>query len=50
VDVDELYRADQPAGLSARLNAELPARGRAPAAAAELLTLDPRPLELEVLR
>ena len=48
VDVDELYRLDRPTGLSARLNAEAPAPGRA--RAAELLTLDPRPLELEVLR
>lgn len=48
VDVDELYRVDKAPGLSARLNAEAPARGRA--RAAELLTLDPRPLELEVLR
>jgi hypothetical protein len=47
VDVDELYRVDRPPGLNARLNAEAPARGRA--RAAELLTLDPRPLELEVL-
>lgn len=51
VDVDELYRADQVAARRERLTAELPARGGGSnAPAAELLTLDPRPLGLEVLQ
>ncbi|HWS90085.1 MAG TPA: putative baseplate assembly protein [Pyrinomonadaceae bacterium] len=52
VDVDALYRAgDKSPSCQKRLAAELPARGGGPkAAAAELLTLDPGPLELEVLQ
>jgi hypothetical protein len=52
VDVDELYRADdEKAARKERLASGLPARGGGAAApAAELLTLDPRPLGLEVLR
>lgn len=49
VDVDELYRAGGRPALRARLAASLPAPGPAQFVAAELLTLDSRPLELEVM-
>jgi len=49
VDVNELYRTDQPAGLSPRLEAAAPRLDGDTVLAAELLTLDPRPLGLEVL-
>jgi predicted phage baseplate assembly protein len=49
VDVNELYRTDQPAQLRPRLEAGAPRLGDDKLLAAELLTLDPRPLELEVL-
>jgi hypothetical protein len=49
VDVDKLYRADKPETLNARLEAALPQAGGEPLVAAELLTLDPRPLNLEVM-
>ena len=49
VDVNGLYRTDQPAQLSPRLEAAAPRLGGDKVLAAELLTLDPRPLGLEVL-
>lgn len=49
VDVNELYRTDQPAQLRPRLDAAAPRPGDDKVLAAELLTLDPRPLGLEVL-
>ncbi len=49
IDVNELYRTDQPAGLSPRLAAAAPRLDGTTVLAAELLTLDPRPLGLEVL-
>jgi hypothetical protein len=50
VDVDELYRDGQTPALNPRLNAALPAHGPFQSPAAELLTLDPGPLDLEALR
>lgn len=49
VDVDKLYRADTPEKLHTRLDAALPQVGGEQVLAAELLTLDPRPLNLEVM-
>jgi predicted phage baseplate assembly protein len=50
LDLDQLYRTDAPAaGLEPRLIAEAPRAGATDAVAAELLTLDPRPLELGVM-
>jgi hypothetical protein len=49
VDMNELYRTDQPAQLSPRLEAAAPRPGGSKVLAAELLTLDPRPLDLEVV-
>jgi predicted phage baseplate assembly protein len=49
VDMNELYRTDQPAELSPRLEAAAPRLDGDTVLAAELLTLDPRPLGLEVL-
>ena len=50
VDVDQLYRTDAPtAELRPRLIAEAPRAGATNAVAAELLTLDPRPLRLGVM-
>ena len=49
VDVNGLYRTDQPAQLSPRLEAAAPWLDGDKVLAAELLTLDPRPLGLEVL-
>jgi hypothetical protein len=50
VDVDSLYRTGQTVKLNSRLEAELP-HGGDPASlgAAELLTLDPAPIDLEVM-
>jgi hypothetical protein len=50
VDVDELYRDGETPALNMRLTAALPAHGPAQSPAAELLTLDPGPLNLEALR
>lgn len=49
VDVNELYRSDQPAKLNPRLEAAAPQPVGDKVFAAELLTLDPSPLGLEVL-
>jgi hypothetical protein len=50
VDVDELYRTSgQTPGLHARLHAAAPRAGATKVSAAELLTLDPAPLKLEVM-
>ncbi|MGB9182311.1 MAG: putative baseplate assembly protein [Pyrinomonadaceae bacterium] len=49
VDVDKLYRADTPEKLHQRLDAALPQAGGEKVVAAELITLDPRPLNLEVM-
>jgi predicted phage baseplate assembly protein len=50
VDIDKLYRTGETVKLNSRLEAELP-HGGDPASlgAAELLTLDPAPIELEVM-
>ena len=50
VDLDSLYRTGNSVKLNARLEAELP-NGGDPASlgAAELLTLDPAPIDLEVM-
>ena len=50
VDINSLYRTGKPAIVNARLEADLP-NGGDPASlgAAELLTLDPAPIELEVM-
>jgi hypothetical protein len=50
VDIDNLYRTGETVQLNSRLEAELP-HGGDPASlgAAELLTLDPAPIELEVM-
>jgi hypothetical protein len=50
VDIDSLYRTGETVKLNSRLEAELP-HGGDPASlgAAELLTLDPAPIELEVM-
>ncbi len=51
VDIDSLYRTGEPVKLNTRLEADLPNGGGDPASlgAAELLTLDPAPFELEVM-
>ena len=49
VDVDKLFRTDKDEKLNLRLDAELPRAGSEQTLAAELLTLDPRPLNLEVM-
>ena len=48
VDIDNLYRTGETVKLNSRLEAELP-HGGDPASlgAAELLTLDPTPIDLE---
>jgi predicted phage baseplate assembly protein len=50
VDIDSLYRTGETVKLNSRLEAELP-HGGDPASlgAAELLTLDPAPIDLEVM-
>jgi hypothetical protein len=50
VDIDSLYRTAETVKLNSRLEAELP-NGGDPASlgAAELLTLDPAPIDLEVM-
>jgi hypothetical protein len=47
--VDKLYRTDKPELLNLRLGAALPQVGGEQLAAAELLTLDSCPLNLEVM-
>jgi hypothetical protein len=47
VTVNEFYRSDQAAGVEVRLPAARPQLGGDKLFAAELLTLDPRPLQLE---
>jgi hypothetical protein len=50
VNVKKLHRTGAPAKLNARLEAQLPSGGDpATLAAAELLTLDPAPLNLELM-
>jgi hypothetical protein len=49
VDVDKLYRTDKTEQLNIRLAAALPQTGGEQVVAAELLTLDPSPLNLEVM-
>ncbi len=50
VDIDELYRSDQPAGaINDRLDAAIPRPGTNTIFAAELLTLDPKPVDLKIL-
>lgn len=49
VDVDQLYRADESPALNARLQAAEPLAGTEQVFAAELLTLDPNPLDIEVM-
>ena len=50
VDIDSLYRTGETVKLNSRLEAELP-HGGDPVSlgAAELLTLDPAPIDLEVM-
>jgi hypothetical protein len=48
VIVREFYRSDLPVSIEPRLPAALPQFSGGKACAAELLTLDPRPLQLEV--
>jgi hypothetical protein len=50
VDVNAFHPADQPPGRLPRIAAAAPRPGATAVAAAELLTLDPRPLQLEVLQ
>jgi predicted phage baseplate assembly protein len=50
VDVDELYRTGEAAALNTLLPADAPRAGSSQAAPAELLTLDPGPLALEVMQ
>ena len=51
VDVDKLYRTDETAALDPRLVAELPGVGTdGEVLAAELLTLDPQPLNELVVK
>lgn len=49
VDVDKLYRTDKTEKLNMRLEAALPQTGGEQVVAAELVTLDPSPLNLEVM-
>ncbi len=49
VDVDKLYRTDKTEKLNIRLEAALPQTGGEQVVAAELITLDPSPLNLEVM-
>ena len=49
VDANELYRTDQPATWNPRLEAAAPRPGGDEVLAAELLTIDPRPLGLELV-
>lgn len=49
VDVNKLYRNDKPAAWNPRLEAAAPRPGGDEVLAAELLTLDPSPLGLEVV-
>jgi predicted phage baseplate assembly protein len=49
VDLDKLYRTDQQPGLNDVLGAGAPQPGAETAIGAELLTLDARPIRLEVL-
>lgn len=46
VDMDELYRSDEPPALQDRLDASMPRPGSTAPLPAELLTLDPRPVDL----
>jgi hypothetical protein len=48
VDVTEFYRSDQPVGRLPHIAAAVPLPGDDEVLAAELLTLDPQPLKLEV--
>jgi predicted phage baseplate assembly protein len=51
VDVDALFRTDDPVGLNPRLAAAFPQAGAdGNVSAAELLILDPRPVNLSVMR
>jgi predicted phage baseplate assembly protein len=49
VDLNALYRTDQAPALASHLTAAVPRPGDDQVFAAELLTLDPRPLDVEVL-
>lgn len=49
VDIDQFYRTDEPPGLEARLRAEAPRPGTDQPFPAELLTIDPRPLDLKTM-
>ena len=49
VDVDELYRTGETAALNTRLTADAPRAGSRQATPAELLTLDPGALALEMM-
>jgi hypothetical protein len=48
VDLTELYRSDQPVELATHIPAAVPRPGKDEFFAAQLLTLDSRPLDLEV--
>jgi predicted phage baseplate assembly protein len=48
VDIDALHRSDEPPGWHPILSADFPRQGAAQLLPAELLTLDPAPVELEV--
>ncbi|MEW6734494.1 MAG: putative baseplate assembly protein [Acidobacteriota bacterium] len=50
VDLKQLYRSDKPPVQNMHLQAFIPQLGEEDLLAAELLTLDPRPLVLEVLK
>jgi len=49
VDLDYLFRSDASPVLSFLLGASIPAPSREAISAAELLTLDPRPIELNII-
>lgn len=49
VDIDAFYRSDKPADLNQQLESEIPRSGGDAVFAAELLTLDPRPVELNIM-
>lgn len=49
VDIDELYRSDDIAGLNDRLDASVPRPGDGQTLPAELLTIDSRPIDLKIM-
>lgn len=49
VDIEEFYRSDKPAGIQDIILAEAPRPGRDKAFPAELITIDPRPINLQLM-